>query len=117
MLTRNDLLILRMQVDVNKACDLLRMFKEAGHSHIDICSLLRASTPKIVGVEEYIKKLKLRMQNRVSCNISEFAIWLDVSRQTVYNWKQYGYLVFSGKKIDLPGTIELWQSIPWLSGK
>lgn len=45
-MAKNDGVILRMQVDVGKAYDLLNMFKE-------------------------------------SCNISEFAGWLDVSPQTV----------------------------------
>ena len=51
MLTRSDMLTLGMQVDVNKAYDLLRMFKEAGQSHIDIETILDEAAPKIGGVE------------------------------------------------------------------
>ena len=35
-MAKNDSVILRMQVDVNKAFDLLNMFKEAGKNRIDI---------------------------------------------------------------------------------
>ena len=117
MLTRSDMLTLGIQVDVNKAYDLLRMFKEAGQSHIDIETILDEAAPKIGGVEEYIKKLEHSSQIRKTCNFSELATWLNVSRQTVYNWKKFGYLVYDKTAIDLAATVELWKSIPWLSGK
>ena len=117
MLTRSDMLTLGMQVDVNKAYDLLNMFKEAGQSHIDIETILDEAAPKIGGVEEYIKKLEHSLQIRKTCNFSELATWLNVSRQTVYNWKKFGYLVYDKTAIDLAATVELWKSIPWLSGK
>ena len=39
-MAKNDSVILRMQVDVNKAYDLLNMFKEAGKNRIDIQTIL-----------------------------------------------------------------------------
>lgn len=117
MLTRSDMLTLGMQVDVNKAYDLLRMFKETGQSHIDIETILDEAAPKIGGVEEYIKKLEHSSQIRKTCNFSKLATWLNVSRQTVYNWKKFGYLVYDKTAIDMAATVELWKSIPWLSGK
>ena len=117
MLTRSDMLTLGMQVDVNKAYDLLRMFKDAGQSHINVETILDEAAPKIGGVEEYIKKLEHSAQIRKTCNFSELATWLNVSRQTVYNWKKFGYLVYDKTAIDLAATVELWKSIPWLSGK
>ena len=117
MLTRSDMLTLGMQVDVNKAYELLRMFKDAGQSHINVETILDEAAPKIGGVEEYIKKLEHSSQIRKTCNFSELATWLNVSRQTVYNWKKFGYLVYDKTAIDLAATVELWKSIPWLSGK
>ena len=117
MLTRSDMLTLGMQVDVNKAYDLLRMFKDAGQSHINVETILDEAAPKIGGVEEYNKKLEHSSQIRKTCNFSELATWLNVSRQTVYNWKKFGYLVYDKTAIDLAATVELWKSIPWLSGK
>ena len=117
MLTRSDMLTLGMQVDVNTAYDLLRMFKDAGQSHINVETILDEAAPKIGGVEEYIKKLEHSSQIRKTCNFSELATWLNVSRQTVYNWKKFGYLVYDKTAIDLAATVELWKSIPWLSGK
>ena len=36
--------------------------------------------------------------NHATCSITEFAAWMKVSRQTVYNWKGSNYLVFAGNK-------------------
>ena len=41
MTPRNESTLLRMQVDVNKAYDLLNMFKEAGKNRIDIPATVR----------------------------------------------------------------------------
>ena len=40
-MAKNDNVILGMQVDVNKAYDLLNMFKEAGKNLIDIPATVR----------------------------------------------------------------------------
>ena len=42
---------------------------------------------------------------------------MKVSRQTVYNWKDSNYLVFTGNKVNLPETLDLWMSLPWLGSK
>ena len=50
----SDNTLLRMQVDVNKAYDLLNMFKEAGKNRIDIQTILDEAAPKIVGYKKYL---------------------------------------------------------------
>ena len=107
-MAKNDSVILRMQVDVNKAYDLLNMFKEAGKNRIDIQTILDEAAPKIVGYTKYLEKLADIATRKESCNFSEFAGWLDVSRQTVYNWRDNGYLVHTKSKIDIPATVRLW---------
>ena len=109
--------LLRMQVDVNKAYDLLIMFKEAGKNRIDIQTILDEAAPKIVGYRKYLEKLADIATRKESCNFSEFAGWLDVSRQTVYNWRDNGYLAHTKSKIDIPATVCLWESLPWLADK
>ena len=117
MTPRNESTLLRMQVDVNKAYDLLNMFKEAGKNRIDIQTILDEAAPKIVGYKKYLEKLADIATRKDSCNFSEFAGWLDVSRQTVYNWRDNGYLVHTKSKIDIPTTVRLWESLPWLADK
>lgn len=116
-MAKNDGVILRMQIDVNKAYDLLNMFKEAGKNRIDIQTILDEAAPKIVGYKKYLEKLADIATRKDSCNFSEFAGWLDVSRQTVYNWRDNGYLVHTKSKIDIPATVRLWESLPWLADK
>lgn len=55
--------------------------------------------------------------NHATCSITEFAVWMKVSRQTVYNWKDSNYLVFTGNKVNLPERLDLWLSLPWLGSK
>ena len=117
MTPRNESTLLRMQVDVNKAYDLLNMFKEAGKNRIDIQTILDEAAPKIVGYRKYLEKLADIATRKDCCNFSEFAGWLDVSRQTVYNWRDNGYLVHTKSKIDIPATVRLWESLPWLADK
>ena len=57
MTPRNESTLLRMQVDVNKAYDLLSMFKEAGKNRIDIQTILDEAAPKIVGYKKYLAAL------------------------------------------------------------
>jgi len=116
-MAENDSVILRMQVDVNKAYDLLNMFKGAGKNRIDIQTILDEAAPKIIGYKKYLEKLADIATRKESCNFSEFAGWLDVSRQTVYNWRDNGYLVHTKSKIDIPATVRLWESLPWLADK
>ena len=75
--------MLRMQVDVGKAYDMLAMFKEAKKTRIDIQTILDEASPKIVGYKKYLERLSDIATRKDSCNFSEFAGWLDVSRQTV----------------------------------
>ncbi len=56
-------------------------------------------------------------EGRETCNHTEFAVWMGVSRQTVYNWKECSYLMYTGNKVNLPATFELWSSLPWLGSK
>lgn len=117
MLTRSDITILMQQVDVTKAYDLLAMFKEAGKERIDIRTILDEAAPKIKDYSVLVARLEQLSGNHATCSITEFAVWMKVSRQTVYNWKDSNYLVFTGNKVNLPETLDLWLSLPWLGSK
>ena len=117
MLSRNDSIILGQQVDVAKALDLLAMFKEAGKERIDIRTILDEAAPKIKDYPALVAKMEQLSLTHATCSITEFAAWLKVSRQTVYNWRDANYLIYSGKKVNLPETLDLWLSLPWLGSK
>ena len=117
MLSRNDSIILGQQVDVAKALDLLTMFKEAGKERIDIRTILDEAAPKIKDYSALVAKLEQLSGNHATCSITEFVNWTKVSRQTVYKWRDCGYLVYSGRKVNLPETLDLWRFLPWLGSK
>lgn len=117
MLSRNDMTVLMQQVDVGKALDLLTMFKEAGKEKIDVRTIMDEAAPKIKDYAALVERLEQLAGNHGTCNVSEFSAWMKVSRQTVYNWRDCGYLVYSGKKVNLPETLDLWLSLPWLGSK
>ena len=54
-----------------------------------------------------VARLEQLSGNHATCSITEFAVWMKVSRQTVYNWKDSNYLVFTGNKVNLPETLDL----------
>lgn len=117
MLSRNDMTVLMRQVGVGKALDLLTMFKEAGEEKIDVRTIMDEAAPKIKDYAALVEKLEQLAGNHGTCNVSEFSAWMKVSCQTVYNWRDCGYLVYSGKKVNLPETLDLWLSLPWLGSK
>ncbi len=41
--------------------------------------------------------------------MKELSERLGISRQTLYNWRDEGWLVMDGGKVHLPKTIELWE--------
>ena len=90
------------------------MFKEAGKERIDVRTILDEAAPKIKDFPALASKLEQLSGSHDTCNVSEFYNWMKVSRQTVYNWRDCGYLVYSGRKVNLPETLELWLSLPWL---
>ena len=47
-----------------------------------------------------------------SCNFSEFAGWLDVSRQLSITGG-----TTAKSKSDIPATVQMWESLPWLADK
>ena len=73
--------------------------------------------PKIKDYSAIVAKLEQLSGNYATCSITEFAAWTKVCRQTLYNWRDCGYLVYSGSKVNLPETLDLWLSLPWLGSK
>ena len=117
MLTRSDTITLRQQVDVSKTLDLLTMFQNAGKGRIDVRTILDEAAPKTSGSRALLERLEHLAESHETCNNTEFSAWMKVSRQTVYNWKDSNYLVYSGMKVNLPETLELWKSLSWLESR
>ena len=61
------------------------------------------------GCSERLARLERTAESHGRCTPTELANWNKVSRQTVYNWRDRGLLVYDGRRINVPGTVALWK--------
>lgn len=72
--------------------------------------LLAFARPWITDWPEHLARLERTAESHDRCTPTELANWNKVSRQTVYNWRDRGLLVYDAKKrIDVPATVALWR--------
>ncbi len=64
MLSRNDMTVLMRQVDVEKALDLLTMFKEAGKEKIDVQPCL-SSSKRVMPFSPYFPTMEFASYNSI----------------------------------------------------
>ena len=115
VMTPNELRILNLKLDVKTVKALMELYQQQNYGHTTVSELLRLATPKIDDKEEKLGLMKKCAAVRQVWNISELAPKLDVSRQTLYNWKSEGYLLLDSQgKVHLPSTIKLWEDLDWM---
>ena len=67
------------------------------------------SVPRIAHKEQVLLKLKEYSKVRTECNCSELSNVLGISRQTIYNWMDRGYLLINDyNKIKVLETYNYW---------
>ncbi len=114
-MTPNELRMLNLKLDVETVKALMELYQQQNYGQTTIFELLRLAAPKIGNKEEKLGLLKKCAAVRQVWNISELAAKLDVSRQTLYNWKIEGYLLLDSQgRVHLPSTINLWEDLDWM---
>ena len=115
-------LLLNIQLDADSITSLSESLvaycKRKKNNHaVSLKDLLTMVPIKIKNIDDIYPRIKECSQVRRMWNTSELAMKLGVNRQTLYNWKKNGYLVYSPQKlIDLETTVELWECmIPYFS--
>jgi len=107
---RNEVDVLHVKMDVKSAQDFLAMVAEKGEAMVEVQDLLAFARPWITDWPEHLARLERTAESHDRCTPTELANWNKVSRQTVYNWRDRGLLVFDAKKkIDVPATVALWR--------
>ena len=107
---RNEVDVLHVKMDVKSAQDFLAMVAEKGEAMVEVQDLLAFARPWITDWPEHLARLERTAESHDHCTPTELANWNKVSRQTVYNWRDRGLLVFDAKKkIDVPATVALWR--------
>ena len=113
-MTQNESNILSLQVDAKKAAEVADMLLSKDLKTMDVKQFLAFTVPKIENWSKQLERLKEYSQKRDLCNASEFSAYMGVSRTTTNTWKNLGYITYQGNKIDVQGTIRLWENLHWL---
>ena len=106
---RNEVDVLHVKMDVKSAQDFLAMVAENGDTMVEVQDLLAFARPLITDWPEHLARLERTAESHDRCTPTELANWNKVSRQTVYNWRDRGLLVYDGRRINVPGTVALWR--------
>ena len=103
--------ILNIPIDIRTLNEYAkRLVTKENRRAITIKELLQLATPRVANREAVMQKMAHLSTLRDDCNLSEFARALGVSRQSVTNWKDNGYLVLTlGNRIKVKDTLELWE--------
>ena len=103
--------ILNIPIDIRTLNEYAkRLVTKENRRAITIKEILQLATPRVANREAVMQKMAHLSTLRDDCNLSEFARALGVSRQSVTNWKDNGYLVLTlGNRIKVKDTLELWE--------
>lgn len=101
--------VLKLKIDIKAAQEALDMLAKRGKVLTDVRTLLTFSMPQVSEWQVRLEKLERIGESHDKCTITEIANWLKVSRQTIYNWRDRGLLVYDGRRIDTRKTIALWK--------
>lgn len=107
--------LLNLNIDINTALQTLTTMKDKGESTVPMPLFLKFTLPRIENSIEKMDKIKRFSDINDIVTVSWLANNLGVTRQTIYNWKANGYLIFNDDgKISLKQTLELWDDFCWL---
>lgn len=105
--------LLSIQMNVSNIAEITNSCLQKGVSNVPLADLFKIGYTPIKGIEEKIQILIQKDCTELS--YSDFSRYLNVSRQTVYNWRDLGYLIVVNGKIDARMTTRLWQLISKLT--
>ena len=96
---------------VRELCD---MVAETEYKKVRIGDIIKFCAPRIERREERFLQLKKLSEARPIWNFKELSERIGISRQTLYNWKDEGWILTDENgKADLKRTVELWEEYQW----
>lgn len=103
--------ILNIPIDIRTLNEYAkRLVTKENRRAITIREIIQLATPRVANREAIMQKMAHLSTLRDDCNLSEFARALGVSRQSIMNWKDNGYLAMAfGNRIKVKETLELWE--------
>ena len=98
--------------DSEQAIRVLKDLRALGYKRVSVKLMLTFLLHKIVHRKEKLEKMKSLLQVRDSITISGLAKSLGVTRQTIYNWRDAGFLFLNDKgQVDIKETVDFWETI------
>ena len=98
--------------ETEKAIRVLTDLRDLGYDHVSIRQMLVFALSKIEHRQEKLEKMKSLLEVRESISVSGLATSLGVTRQTIYNWRDAGYVFRTQTgQIDLKETVDFWEAI------
>lgn len=95
-----------------KAIRVLTDLRDLGYDHVSIRQMLVFALSKIEHRQEKLEKMKHLLEVRESISVSGLATALGVTRQTIFNWRDAGYIFRTPTgQIDLKETVNFWEAI------
>ena len=98
--------------DTQTGINVLTALRDLGNDRVSVRLMLSFAQSKIEHRREKLEKMKVLKANKSIVSVSTLAQYLGVSRQTVYNWRDTGYIFRTEQgKIDLEETVSFWEAI------
>lgn len=103
---------LGLTFDTQSGINVLKALLGLGYNKVSIRLMLSFALSKIEHRREKLEKMKQLLQIKDSISISSLAKALGFTRQTIYNWRDAGYIFSTDQgKIDLEETVAFWEAI------
>lgn len=111
--------VLGLRLDTDRLLPFLRSFSEKGYNHITLYDLVDITIRKVGITSEDISRLRDTADLHPEMKKAEFARYLKVSRQTIYNWMADGLLILTSDRtrIRTRDTALLWELFLHLIGQ
>lgn len=111
--------VLGLRLDTDRLLPFLRSFSEKGYNHITLYDLVDITIRKVGITSEDISRLRDTADLHPEMKKAEFARFLKVSRQTIYNWMADGLLILTSDhtRIRTRDTALLWELLLHLIGQ
>ena len=111
--------VLGLRLDTDRLLPFLRSFYEKGYNHITLYDLVDITIRKVGITSEDISRLRDTADLHPEMKKAEFARYLKVSRQTIYNWMADGLLILTSDhtRIRTRDTALLWELLLHLIGQ
>lgn len=111
--------VLGLRLDTDRLLSFLQSFSDKGYNHITLYDLVDITIRKVGITSEDISRLRDTADLHPEMKKAEFARYLKVSRQTIYNWMADGLLILTSDRtrIRTRDTALLWELLLHLIGQ